>query len=315
MKKKTSAEFDAIMKEHRARVVRLSEKRGVAEMKKLYDETQAEVARKLRRLRKASEPFQAHHLNVVLAQLKDGQAHAMRRMADELGDVTQDVAHDSLRSLTSEIARMEKHYKGSASPLPIDEASVFRKIVSKRRQSMLRQHETSMVRYGASLVTKMEDELSKSILAEENYGEAVDRIVDTSDVEWWKGEQIVRTESMFSFSATRADGLSEAAQVLDDLRMRWVEHVDDSTFEPLDDRVAKDSIALHAQVVVPLTSFKFPNDMPDGGELPEECERYVGRSFAFPPDRPNDRASLAPWRPGWGIPAWELVGWERKWLA
>ena len=29
-----------------------------------------------------------------------------------------------------------------------------------------------------------------------------------------------------------------------------------------------------------------------------------GKQFRFPPNRPNDRATLIPWRPEWGLPGY-----------
>ena len=313
-KRRIPGEIEAVLKEHRARIDRLAERRGVQEIKKLYVESQAEAANRLRRLAKSNEKFRAVLLDTVSSQLRDGQAHVMRRIAGELGDASHEAQQDSVRSLSAEIKRIEKHVTGHEAPLPIDEAARFRKVIDGRRQSLLRAHDTSMARYGGRLVVKMEDELAKSVLQEESFGEAIDRVEDVADVEWWQGERIVRTELMGAFNAARVDGLKEAANVLDDLRMRWVEHVSDSSFEPLDQRVGKDSIAMHAQVVHPGGLFRFPSDMPDGGDLPEELDDYVGESWGFPPDRPNDRSSLAPWRPHWGIPAWEWVAGERRWL-
>jgi hypothetical protein len=33
-----------------------------------------------------------------------------------------------------------------------------------------------------------------------------------------------------------------------------------------------------------------------------------GRRYAHPPNRPNDRSRLVPWKPTWGVPAYMVVG-------
>jgi hypothetical protein len=68
--------------------------------------------------------------------------------------------------------------------------------------------------------------------------------------------------------------------------------------------VADDSLALHGQVAHPGGYFTMPID-------PDVEERFWGKRWMFPPNRPNDRAVLSPWRPGWGIPAWEFKGGRR----
>jgi hypothetical protein len=44
---------------------------------------------------------------------------------------------------------------------------------------------------------------------------------------------------------------------------------------------------------------------------PRVSAKLWGKTFDFPPNRPNDRASLDPWRPGWGIPAWVWDGTQK----
>ena len=107
----------------------------------------------------------------------------------------------------------------------------------------------------------------------------------------------------FAYSATQADAMLEAREVLPDLMMRWTEHCDDdANATPLDDRVAEDSIALHGQITPPGGWFTMPDDDP---EVPQSLQ---GKRWQFPPNRPNDRAVLAPWREGWGVPAYQWVG-------
>jgi hypothetical protein len=169
-------------------------------------------------------------------------------------------------------------------------------------------HRESMTKYGARIVTKMESQLGESLIAGESPNDAVARIETVAKGEWYQAERIVRTETAWAFNATQADGMVDAASELDDLYMRWSEHVDDETGEPLDDRVAADSLALHGQVVRPGGEFL----MPGSADVQESLQ---GRGWPFPTDRPNDRACLAPWRPGWGVPGWEMRGGRKVMVA
>lgn len=105
----------------------------------------------------------------------------------------------------------------------------------------------------------------------------------------------------WAFNGAHHAAIQEAAVELPDLQMRWSEHVDDATGQPFDDRVGADSLALHGQVAPPGGFFTMPVD-------PDVSPTLWGRSWMFPPNRANDRAALAPWRPTWGIPGWRLVG-------
>ena len=126
--------------------------------------------------------------------------------------------------------------------------------------------------------------------------------------ERYRFERIVRTETAHLYNAGQYDGIHALREHFPDLMSRWVEHVNDATWEPLDARVAKDSIALHGQVVLPGTAFTMPND----SSVPSSL---WGKQWDFPPNRPNDRAVIAPWRRAWGVPAWKLRGTSRQWLV
>jgi hypothetical protein len=299
----TSA-YHQILETHRTNLVRLSEHRGVDRLKKLYDRSQEELAEKLRRTapgRRTS--FTAHQQRALLAQVQQGQAVIAARLAGEAGDISRDVQVESLRGLSTWLGRMEKHYGGADIDLPIDEAARFWGVIDRRRSSLLKQHATSMTRYGSHLVGKMEEELGLATMQGETVDGAIGRVMDTAQVEWWKAEQIVRTEWAWAYNATHYDGIEETAKEIEDLYSRWVEHVSDSG-QPLDDRVGADSLAMHGQVARPGELFVMPRD-------PRVSPKMWGKTWQFPPDRPNDRAVLAAWRPHWGGFAYQMRGGRR----
>jgi hypothetical protein len=293
--------YHDILETHRSKLVRLAEKRGVNRLRELYDRSQEQLAAKLRRTspgRKTS--FTAHQQRALLGQIQQGQQMIAARLAGELGDLSREAQVESLRGLGTWLGRMEKHYGSADIDLPIDEAARFWGVVDKRRSSLLKQHETSMATYGAHIVGKMEKDLGLSLMQGETIDGAIDRVQKVADVEWWKAEQIVRTEISFATNATHYDGIAAAAEEIDDLYLRWVEHVTDSG-QPMDDRVGADSLVLHGQVTKPDGWFEMPRD-------PRVSQDLWGKTWQFPPSRPNDRAVLAAWRPHWGGYAYRMVG-------
>ena len=295
------------------RLTRVVERRSVQELKRMYDAAYDDLLRKLRKVSgRASDEFTAHQLRAMLVQVREGQIQIARELSGGLSTMTEKVQIESLRALIDNVHRLEKHFTGSEITLPIEEAARFRGVITGRRESMLREQEVSLANYGTEVVGKMENELSQSLLAGETLGDTIARIEEVGDVEWWRAERIARTESLFAFNATQADGLAESSAELPDMGMRWEERVDDFTYEPLDARVNEDSIAMHGQVANLGESFGFPNTMPGGGPVPTELStRYAGERWSFPPMRPNDRATITPWRAHWGIPGWRLVGGNR----
>ncbi len=301
--------YKQVVHEHHARLERIAEKRGVSRLKRVYQDSQAEVAAKLKRLVKTGkgQAFTAHQHRVVLAQLTHGQAYMADRLAGELTDAARDAQRDVLRSLSRDIGRLEHKFTGTSPVLPLEDAARFQGVMDERDTSLLRRHESSMREYGAGNVVKMEDELSKSLLQGETPVDAVDRVLEVMDGEWWQGERIVRTELAWAANATQVDGIMAAREVVPELMLQWRELVSDDG-SPLDERVGVDSMALHGQVVVPGEMFTCPARAPKGEEVPDAL---AYEEIAFPPSRPNDRAVVSPWRAEWGIPGWRYSAGRR----
>ena len=261
--------------------------------------------------------FTSHQYRLYMGQLQQGLALITKRLAGGLGDLSRSAQTEALRDVIHDITRLEKGFTGAEIVLPIEEAGRFQGVISGVRESMLQTHQVSVARYGGHLIQRMENQLASSLLVGDDLGTAIDRVVNTADLEWWQAERIARTETIWAYNATSRQGIQEAAGELPDMMMRWSEHISDTTGTALDNRVdggngrIEDSHAMHGQVIAPGGVFRFPNTMPDGSPIPTKLRRFVGQSWSNPPNRPNDRATLAPWRPHWGIPAWQCVNGQR----
>lgn len=311
-KKRIPAAFARVLDEHRSRLNRVVERSGVGRLKKLYDNANSELAAKLRRLAPGkADTFTAHQLRLFKAQTRQGQMVLARRMAGHLEEVSLEAQVEGLRSLADQVAALEYEFTGAEIPLPIEEAARFQGIIDGRRESLLRLNEASVARYTGTAIAGMEDDLAMSLMTGESIGETIERLEEGRDLSWYEAERIARTELTGAYNVTQYDGVVELAEDIPDMGMRWEEYVDDATGEPLDNRVDPDSIAMHGQVAKAGEMFWFPHTMPGGETLPKKLERFVGQSWPCPPMRPNDRASLSPWRPTWGIPGWRWDGSRR----
>lgn len=298
----------AIM-EHDARVKALAERRTARRLLTLYNRAHDELMRRLHAAIRGGrgDTFGAHQMRVFVAQVRLGQAQLGRAMAGELLAGSQEAATEALRGLSRTISRLELRFRGAAVALPTEEPARFAGILDKRRSSLLRLHQSSMANYGARVVGKVEQELALSLITGETSEAAAARVSDVVGGEFWQAERIARTETAWAYNAGHRDGIEAAAEVVPGLMMRWSEHVSNDG-EPLDDRVAVDSMAMHGQVAQPGFGFVCPPESPDGKPVPKGL---AGKVFEFPPNRPNDRAVLQPWRAGWGIPGWRWVGGKR----
>lgn len=301
---------------HVRRLQALIERGSVASLRRLYIQAQSELESKITRaLGSGASRFTVLQYRTLLAQVHRGQMELAAQLGGALGKKTLEVQRAALKQVSLDVRRMERSVGGTVGTLPIEEAARFAGIVDRRKTSLLKLNASSMQSYGKHLVKKMEGQLSLSLATGESTGDAVRRVMETADVEWWRAERIVRTEQAWAYNATQLDALVANAEGFPDMRVRWTELVSDSTGAPLDNRVGVDSLAIHGQAVKPGGVFTMPATAPraDSEGRTRVPDSLVGLSWAHPPNRPNDRATLQPWRPGWGgVPAWEWSGGRRR---
>lgn len=133
-------------------------------------------------------------------------------------------------------------------------------------------------------------------------------MTEAVQAQMYRMNRIIDTEGSYAFNAARRTAITEMHRKDRRILMRWTEHVDDLTGQPLDKKVGMDSMAMHGQVAAPGESFYMPANSP-GVSFP------AGASWSGPPNRPNDRAVLLPWVPGSDVPAWSYQNSMRVQLA
>lgn len=305
------SEFQRVLEAHRERLERMIVKHGLAPMRKVYSHAMSELEGRLAALvgRGDGASFSAHQARAMLVQVRQAEIRLSHQLAAKLGPGVREIQSDTLRNLIRDVTRLEKHYKGAAIELPIEEAARFNRIVDKRRSSLLRQHEKSFARYGARVVSDAEGVLGTASATGMSGMRVVDELMKTVDGTEWEATRIARTESAWGASAVSADGIAEAAREVPDLEMRWTEFCNEDGSRR-DDRTAVDSLAMNGQVARPGQLFTMPptSPHPDAKGRTQVPEGLVGRRWEFPPDRPLDRACLMAFRPDWGVPGWRWAG-------
>ena len=295
--------YRAAVLEQQRELAKLVKSAGLEPVKRLYEQMMTDVARRIRRVGSGSMT----HMQArgILAQIKLGLARIMQAVNGKVGQAAVEVGIASARQMLEDVARLERHFTGAFIELPVLEVATLHGIVHEQASSLMRIHETSLARYGVRLVERMEGSLAASIASGETHGEAADGIIKIAGLEWRAAERIVRTELSYVANASSRAAADEQADELDgDLWTRWSEHVTDGGVA-MDDRVGDDSLALHGQVAPPGGMFTQPPTAPRGQKVEESL---VGKTFAHPPSRPNDRAVLVPWRAHWGVPGWIWKG-------
>ena len=302
------------------RLERLIHQRGVVPVRRLIEQAMADLERKIVGLGKPGETFTEVQRQAILAQYRALLVQLEPRMTRTLGEASREAQEQSIRDLVKLIAVGEAAFEGVVTPLPLEQAARMAGIIDRDRASLLRQHGVSVRTYGIQSIGEMETVLSQSFAQGMGYAETVSQVLDYVESTRYRAERIVRTEVSQAYNASHAAAIDDAAELVDGLMRRWTEFVSDQTGAPLDGRVANDSLVLHGQVCFrpegatfePRTTFLLGGT--GGFTMPPDRRvnaKLWGRRYAHPPNRPNDRSRLVPWKPTWAVPAYMVVNGQR----
>ena len=304
--------YQEVVSAHRRTLDRLIDRGSVERLRAVYMKATAEVLAKLERLGRGSTSFSHHHLQMALAQLKAGQLYVDDQMIGELNSATREAQVESLHMLVRDYKRLEKHFTGHAPVLPIEEAARFAGVIDKSRSSLLRQHATSIKRYGAAVIDQTQEAMSVSLASGETLDGTIASVHKVIGGNFWRAEMVARTECAFGANVAHSDGIKEIAQEDPAILQQWVEFCGPDG-KPLDARVAVDSIAIHGQVTDPGGEFTMPETapFPDAKGRTKVDDSLVGKSWAVPPCRPNGRETVLPWKKEWKTPGWRYKNGRR----
>lgn len=214
---------------------------------------------------------------------------------------------DSTKDTQVEAARSLAKFAHSLSPktgTSLDDEAMLSRLVNKHRKALEAGRRTSSAALTQNIRMAARDQVSALSLEGMTAADLVKKAHEIASDQWWQVERTVRTENSVAFNTTQHTAMKELAKDIPGLMMRWTELISDITGAPFDDRVGKDSMVLHGQVARPGQLFVMPPH-------PLAPSKMVGKKWAHPPNRPNDRAVLTPWAPGKGVVAWQWVG-ERR---
>lgn len=218
--------------------------------------------------------------------------HHVERAAHAIGSALGRSTNASLVEGYKAASNVLSFVRGVASPL--DSLAMQARVVVMRERELARLREQSALGLGGDVHAVLWDRMQRAQVQGISVSELMGDIEDIADAQTWRVERLVRTETSYAYNLAQADAM-QALTKEDGFRgvmQRWTERVDDRTGRPLDNRVGRDSMQMHGQVVRPGGAFTAPD------------EWLVPGSWTHPPNRPNDRSVLTPWMREWGVPAW-----------
>jgi hypothetical protein len=223
---------------------------------------------------------------MVLVQVKDGVDQIEKAMAQHLGRESKTAGLLAHRQVIKEVKAGTQHFMGHTPVLRVEQAAVAKGIYSGVETSLLKRHASSVRLYGQPTIKAVEHQMALSLTSGDNVGDAIDRVQDAIAGERWRAERIVRTEMSYSFGVTKQASMVAVQQEIPSLQKRLV--------ATHDDRTGDDSKELDGQTVDVTRPFKWVVKNAHG--VPTGKVVY----YMQPPNRPNDREVVIPWRRGWG---------------
>jgi len=230
---------------------------------------------------------------------------AQRNLAERLGGVVAHGARESQRDSLRGLSQMMHKLEGGSA---LDDNAAMEKLLTKRAGAIRTNIDRLMLENSKDMAQSVHTAMQDPSLIGAKPRQLQAAFEDSLESQFYKIERVARTEAAVAYNAAQHDGIALIAEDFPDMMIRWTEHVSDDTWEPTDSKTAPDSIAMHGQVKAVRGVFVAPADP----RIPAE---WHGKTYAFPPNRPNDRAVVLPWRKAWGIPAWIINGDGRKWLT
>lgn len=263
-----------MVESHIQEVLKLEDQKATKLLKR-YREVRQDLRDRLEAAR--GDSFTAQRLRGVLTQVEA----AIEAMNISLLTGMKEVAYDSaimgVEHQLVEIKKFDKHFRGAVTPINLDVLTV----AEDTNNFLLNRYESSLDAYGQDLINQLTTALTTEALAESSLSSVIGRLGQFFLGEEWKIQRIARTELHNVYNIAKMNGMSEVNEkYLPDL-MKTLVH-------PMDKRTGDDSKALARRNLIVPVSEPFVYTW-----------KGKKRIFMAPPDRPNDRAILVPYRQAW----------------
>lgn len=265
---------DGIIENHIQGVLKLEESQAKTLLRR-YREIRGDLRDRLDTVR--ADTFTAQQLRGVLAQV-DLAIEAMGESLKEgMGESSSKAAERGIDDLLKEIRRFDQRFTGAVTPININNVLIAEDVGNL----LVSKYETSIDAYSSQVRSQISDALTNAAIEELPLSEVVGRLGRFLVGEEWKLTQIARTELHNVYNIGKLSSMEEVqGSYLPDLKKTLI--------HPMDARTGEDSkFAARKNLIVALD------------EPFEYTWKGKKRSFMTPPDRPNDRSILVPYRDGW----------------
>lgn len=292
----------AILREQQRRLEALANSQGAVPLRRNYDALIDDITKV-----SGSGKVDAAGQREILARTRQAMTKFIRIGSGVLDSAAAHIVTATAGQAFNVVAALEKDRTGR-SLVVSDRGRDAIASAGPKPSTLIGAHERSLARYGAHVVIKVQEQIGTGIAIGETHTEILDRVMRTADMEWYQADRIVRTELSYAGNSAAREAIGKEHEILGDVFSQWTENADEDG-RPLDAIVCVDSLALHGQIASFGQSFIMPptSVYPDARGRTEVPEKMIGKTWDHPPNRPNDRSVIGPWRPHWATPGWR---WE-----
>jgi hypothetical protein len=257
------------------------------ETKKLlskYKSIRQELRDRLDRLPETS--YSAQKLRGVLAQVDGALAAMGDSLKSGISPSIRKMALQSATDLEAEIGKFSKHFTGAAAPVNVDALAV----ALDTENFLINRFQASIDAYTQQTRQIMTQQITNAIIEEAPLGVITKRMNQYLMLEEWKLLRIGRTELHNVYNLGKMTSMTQVQE-------RYLPDLKKTLIHPMDNRTGEDSKQLARKN--PIVDIDKPFEFTYVRKLQNGQTRKEKRVFMVPPDRPNDRAILVPYRAAW----------------
>lgn len=217
-------------------------------------------------------------LETALSQIDQALIALEQRLKPELSFGFETLHEQGVEDAGKEINRFEKHFNGVTGLIPIDPLIE----ATDPENFLFNQFQVSVNTYSLDLRKEFQRVLGQSLLQQKTWTQAVNDMENVFAANEYKLARIVRTELHQIYNVSKLNGFKR-------IQTDYLPDVRKTLYHPMDIRTAEDSkTAAQKNLIVDLDK-PFVYTFKQG-------DKDITRRFMTPPDRPNDRSILLPYR-------------------
>jgi hypothetical protein len=263
-----------IVEDHVKAALRLEEEQA-RKLLRRYREVRMQLRDRLDRFEEGT--FSAQQARGVMVQVDAAISAMSLSLKGGMSEAALETALKGVEHEIEELEKFEKHFRGAVVPINLNAQIV----AQESSNFLINRYESSIDAYSEDLRSNLMMQLSNEMLAESSLSKVVKNLGLFFQGEEWKLHRIARTELHHVYNVGKLNSLKYVKETtLPDIKK--------ALYHPMDSRTAADSkLAAQMNLIVPVDQpFRY---------------RWKGdwREFMVPPDRPNDRSIMIPYRQVW----------------